>query len=450
MTGRLDLIRSAYTGMVWPRLPPAAGAMDLAMQYQLGQTQWWPAAKLEEQQLRQLALLLKHATATVPFYRERASSFDCGDGLTPERFARLPRLTRADVQRAGPALVSERVPADHGDWTAGETSGATGMPVKFRTTGLTQLFWRACNLRDHLWHGRDLSGVFAAIRRFESREQSGWGPSVDEAYSSGKAYVFNIGNDLDAQLDWLQETAPAYLISNSYNVYWLARRSMERGIALPGLRQALSFGGTLPEDAREVVRRAWGTGLADVYTAEETGYIALQCPVSGHYHVQSENLIVEILGEGGRPCGPGEIGTVVLTTLHNHAMPLIRYEIGDYAEAGAPCPCGRGLPVIRRILGRKRNMLALPGGRVQWPSFPADRWTHAAPVRQIQVVQESLELIRVRVVTARELTQAEEREFLAAIGSCLGHPFRLELERVAEIPRGPGYKFEDFISQVPG
>jgi phenylacetate-CoA ligase len=446
----LDLIRSAYTGMVWPRLPDAAGATALAMQYQLGQTQWWPAARLEEHQLQQLTLVLKHAAETVPFYRERWPSASFGGGLTRERFRELPRLTRADVQQAGPALLSERVPAAHGELVAGETSGATGMPVQFKLTGLTQLFWRAFNLRDHLWHGRDPSGTLAAIRRLETRDQPGWGPSIDDAYRSGRSRVLNIAHGLDTQLDWLAETSPAYLISNAYNVYWLARRSMERGLALPGLRQALTFGGTLPEDAHAVVRRAWNVGLADVYTAEEVGYIALQCPVSGHYHVQSENLIVEILGEGGRPCGPGEIGAVVLTTLHNHAMPLIRYEIGDYAEAGGPCECGRGLPVIRRILGRKRNMLALPGGRLQWPSFPSDRWSHTAPVRQLQVVQESLELIRVRVVTARELTRAEEREFLAAMQNCLGHPLRMELERVAEIPRGPGYKFEDFISQVPG
>ena len=53
---------------------------------------------------------------------------------------------------------------------------------------------------------------------------------------------------------------------------------------------------------------------------------------------------------------------MVITDLHNFAMPLIRYEIGDYAEAGDLCPCGRGLPVITRIVGRVHNMLTLPSG----------------------------------------------------------------------------------------
>jgi phenylacetate-coenzyme A ligase PaaK-like adenylate-forming protein len=61
---------------------------------------------------------------------------------------------------------------------------------------------------------------------------------------------------------------------------------------------------------------------------------------------------VEVLDEEGRPCAPGETGRVVATSLNNFAMPLIRYETGDTAEVGAPCPCGRGLPVLTRIMGR--------------------------------------------------------------------------------------------------
>ena len=61
------------------------------------------------------------------------------------------------------------------------------------------------------------------------------------------------------------------------------------------------------------------------------GIIALQCPSGGLYHLQSESVHVEILDEAGRPCAPGEIGRVIVSPLHNFAMPLLRYESGDYA-----------------------------------------------------------------------------------------------------------------------
>ena len=95
----------------------------------------------------------------------------------------------------------------------------------------------------------------------------------------------------------------------------------------------------------------------------------------------AESVLVEILNDDGTPCAPGEIGRVVVTALQNFATPLIRYEVGDYAEASAPCPCGRGLPVIRRIMGRVRNLLVLPDGKKIWPAFGSRGLTEIAPIR---------------------------------------------------------------------
>ena len=78
--------------------------------------------------------------------------------------------------------------------------------------------------------------------------------------------------------------------------------------------------------------------------------------------MQAENVLLEIIDAAGNPLPPGNVGRVVITVLHNLAMPLIRYEIGDYAAFGGECTCGRGLPVLERIVGRARNMLRLPDG----------------------------------------------------------------------------------------
>lgn len=136
---------------------------------------------------------------------------------------------------------------------------------------------------------------------------------------------------------------------------------------------------------------------------DEVGYIALQCPEAETYHLQLENLFVEVLNDAGRPCRQGEIGRIVLATLHNFASPLIRYEIQDYVEMGEPCSCGRGLPVVRRVLGRRRNMAMRPDGGLFWPSFPARAWADIADIRQIQLVQKTKEQIDVRYVMANQL-----------------------------------------------
>ena len=189
------------------------------------------------------------------------------------------------------------------------------------------------------------------------------------------------------------------------------------------------------------------TACQDSYSSEEAGYIALQCPL-GAYHVQAENVLVEILDENGNACAPGEIGRVVITTLHNFAMPLIRYAIGDYARAGRPCACGRGLPVLQQILGRQRNMIRLPDGSQHWPSFPEDKGVSIEPVRQIQVVQKKLDEILLRVVSPRPLSSVEAAKLIEAFRDTLGFPYRIAIERVESIPRGRNFKFEDFVSEI--
>ena len=108
--------KSGRSGIYWPAMPIYADATVLALQYQLGQSQWWPAETLLQHQLRQLEFLLAHAARTVPFYRGRLNALSgLGRGeLTMDAWRRLPVLSRTDIQEAGAALVSRRLPKDHG------------------------------------------------------------------------------------------------------------------------------------------------------------------------------------------------------------------------------------------------------------------------------------------------------------------------------------------------
>ena len=167
-----------------------------------------------------------------------------------------------------------------------------------------------------------------------------------------------------------------------------------------------------------------------------------------HYHVQSEGLVVEVLDDDGMPCAPGRVGRVVVTTLHNFAMPLVRYEIGDYAEPGEPCACGRGLPVLRRILGRVRNTLVTADGRRYWPIFSTRKLVDVAPILQHQFVQKEYDLIEVKLVTAVPLGPEQEAQMRRHILSQVPSGMRLRFTYTDTIPRNAGGKFEDFVSEV--
>jgi phenylacetate-CoA ligase len=456
MTGQIDLIRSAYPGLVWPAVPPDPGALALALQFQLGRSQWQSPEALRAGQFRQLQKVFAHAHSAVPFYRDRldAAGYRPGAAVPHDWFAEFPVLTREEVHVQGAALHSSTVPDGHRPVESGQTSGSTGSPITFLSTAVTRLLWQAFNLRDLMWHRRDLGLKLVAIRpdRGVRGERGvslpGWGPSTGAAYRGGPSALLHSANTVERQLDWLAAEDPDYLLTLASNLLELAREMHRRGMRLPRLREACTFGDALSPQGRAECQALLGVKVVDMYTAQEAGYIALQCPERDHYHVQSEGVIVEILDESGLPCAPGRFGRVVLTTLHNFAMPLIRYEIGDYAEAGAPCPCGRGLPVIARILGRERNLALTPEGRKYYPSFAADRWMHIAPISQLQLAQKTRRLIEARVVAPRALDSAEERALATALRDSLGHPYEFAVVRLERIPRSASGKYEDFIREI--
>jgi phenylacetate-CoA ligase len=417
----------------------------LALQYQLDQTQWWPGERLQALQLAQFSQVFRHAVATVPYYRERFAPWSPGT-MTWARYRELPLTTRRDIQLAGDALHSTAPPQSHGPGVTTQSSGSTGSPIITPGTAWTQVLWQAFLLRDHLWHGRDLRGKLAAIRsKTEDAGFADWGPATS-AFVTGPSVVRSLVIDIDEQLRWLQSENPDYLLTFATNLRALAQRGLELGVRLPRLRQARTYGETLLPDTRALVRDAWGVEIADSYSSEELGYIALQCPERECYHVLAENLIVEVLDEAGAPCAAGEVGQVVVSTLHNFAMPLLRYASGDYAEVGESCACGRGLPVLTRIAGRQRNMLRRPDGVRYWPSFPWEAWRHAAPVLQIQLVQDAIDHIEARVVMPRDFEGEERTRLEQALIKALDYPFRMTISRVDSIPRGAGQKYEDFVS----
>lgn len=449
----MNRLRSGIAGIRWPALPPVQGVPMLSMQYQLAQSEWWTPDRIVAKQMGQLSTLLDHAYAAIPFYRERldAAGYRPGVPLTSAEFSRIPVLSRQEVQELGPALSSMQYPREHGRVTEIRTSGSTGRPVTVHKTELSQFFWRAFTLRDHLWHRRDFTGKLALIRTdVEDGQAPGWGPPTDTIFVTGPGAMLNIRHDLEAQANWLVREDPEYLLSHPSNVRALAEFFRAGGIQLPRLQEVRTFGEVVNAELRGLCHEVWGVRLNDMYSASETGYIALQCPKHEHYHVQAEGIYVEILDADDKPCSPGQVGRVVVTPLHNFATPLIRYEILDHAEVGEPCPCGRGLPVIKRVLGRERNLVTLPDGRRHWPSFPADRWAHIAPIRQIQLVQKTLENIEAWLVVDSPLTSRQEQDFIAQLQSTLGYPFTIALHYVDHIERKANFKYEDFISELPG
>ena len=373
----------------------------------------------------------------------------------PSGGPRFHLLTRQMLEDHTQDLLSHVVPGEHGKTFKKKTSGSTGNQLQITDTDANRLFWQAGTLRDHLWHERDFSGRLVAIRsgRFVQdpllvEEHASWGPSTSQVYQTGPSSVFFQRTPIARQAELLQSLDPAYLLMYPSNAVRLANYFRAHDLRLPKLREVMTYGETMLPEARAVCQNAWGVAVADIYSCEEIGYIALQCPQGENYHCQSESVLVEVLDDAGRPCSPGQIGKVVLTSRHNFAMPFIRYQNHDYAEVGPPCPCGRGLPVIKRVLGRARNMAKSADGTRFWPQLLPEIWAGIGEIEELQLVQDDIDHIELRVVCRQSLDGSQERNLSDALAKALGQPFRFSIRYHDESLRHENGKYERFICEV--
>jgi phenylacetate-CoA ligase len=452
--GPMGRARSALPGISWPPLLRGPLATLAALVQHLDRSQWLSAGELALHQHRQLASLAAHAALHSNQFagRLRAAGLEPADLATPAGLARLAPLRRRDIQIAGADFFCRALPAGHEPLRETTTSGSTGEPVVTRRTAVSQLFWRAFNLRGHAWFGRDLAGRCTAIRAYQPkvRVQESWGPPLDRLFKTGPLQAIPVRTDITEQVRLLREFRPGCLIAYPSNLDAIRRHCQREEIELGGIELILTMGEALSPDVRRDAVAFFGARLFDTYSSEELGNIAFQCPDSDLYHVMAEGILAEVLDAEGKPCAPGETGRLVLTDLGNFASPLIRYAIGDLAEVAEPCACGRGLTSLRRIAGRERNILRLPDGRRNWPFLGLAQYRAAAPVIQYQVAQTGLERIEMRLVTERALSATEEARLAEVLCAGLGHSFAVDFVYFpAEIPRPPSGKLEEFVCLLP-
>jgi phenylacetate-CoA ligase len=425
---------------------------------QLLESEWLPRPQIVVEQLRQLRALLQFAEQQCPFYTDRIRS--CG--LNPaaitslDDFRRMPLLTRADLQDNFDLLRARTLPTDTRD--AGEmmTTGSTASPVKVLLTSKTLAFWNACCMRDFIWSDLDPRGRLLSLRYFpempqtartpEGHESPDWGPPITYLFSTGPSLLMDVCMDLENQLALLLRADPDYILSYPSNLELLGQMLSQSGQKLTRLKKICSIGEILPELVRQNIERLFSAPIWDLYSAREVGYIASQCPGGFGYHVHDENVLVEVLDDDGHPCSPGQPGRVVVTSLVNYGLPLIRYGIGDYAATiEGPCPCGRNLSRLSHIIGRQRGQLIRPDGQIIFSHYLSSGILKAGAIRQFQVIQHERDRMEVIVVPMAGFGAEQERQILETFQREFGCPIHVTVTRVPHIERAPGGKYLDFV-----
>jgi phenylacetate-CoA ligase len=419
----------------------------------LATTEWLTAEELRSYQASRVPKLLLHARNTTKLYKDRLA-FDLGSRESIDKaWPAIPILTRTEAAKNRLKLLSRKLPRESGPVMIGQTSGSTGAPLDFKKSGVSSIAAAALTERMFRWWSVDGSKSLAQITTDrdklapppDGRITHGWHSS----HPSGIRHTIGLEADAGAHLRWLMARRPDYLGTYPAILKELALIVQQRGIDL-AFAQLMSYAAVLDEETRELCRAAFGAEIADTYGAQETDHIAAQCRDCGEYHISSEAAVVEVLRADGSAAAPGEIGRVVVTPLYNFAMPLIRYELGDMAEVGtSPPACGRGLPTLRRILGRARQMFRFRDGTAIWPIAIRLKLSELIVHRQYQMVQTDLDHVEIRYVPEAPERPIDLSELTQRVRNVLRQPVEVSVRSVDQIDRSHRGKYEDCISLVP-
>jgi phenylacetate-CoA ligase len=408
-------------------------------------SQYWQPEKLASYREQQLEKTLR-AALRIPFYAERL-----GAAPRPAGLPRLPILKRAEIELLSNSVIS-LYPAGT-PFVSERSSGTSGVAVKFLFDSSHQATRNAARIRYLLmngWTPLQRSAWFAGGRLLVTPDPDY--QAIGELirwFSAFGVKFFPTSTPFSEQVDILERMNAAAVYGFPSGIDGILRVLEDTGRRLPPLRRALCGGEAVDDLLRERARRLFGFDVRDNYGSTEA-FIAFQCPV-GSYHINAEHVWIEIVDEAGHEVTPGRMGKVLVTTLENYLMPLVRYQIGDYAVAArGQCSCGRTLPLLARVLGRQTNMFRHPDGSLRsgWPAVGTLR--EFPEIKVFQLVQQSRSQFCVRYIADRPLTPEYEARIRAGLREDgLWTDAEVGFVQVEEIPRASSGKFMVTVCEVP-
>lgn len=358
--------------LAWHDLIRGEGIMDKYRS--LLESQFFTREELEGLQIRYLKKLLSDALDNVPYYREikKNLQLEIPKINSLGALSSFPILTKDILRERNKDLVNVSLPKSR--FMANSTSGSTGAATHFYTDRASLPMYGALHMRQHQWMGTDYfvrqlwiwGSSFIVKRNWSTRlRETIKNKKLISSYHLSETDVGEIVKEIDRFKPGLIGAYPSHL---SYIGEHATRPLKHRPLAI-----SLSGEMLYPEQLQRI-KDYFGSAVFEYYGARDGSLIAQECKCHNGLHLFSENVIVEILDDNDQPVTDGT-GRVVLTLLHNYAMPLIRYEIGDLAEIDssmwAKCGCGITLPRLRKVQGRSFDLVTFPNGNKVGGTF----WT---------------------------------------------------------------------------
>jgi len=408
---------------------------------------------VRDRQWQKLEHMVQFAFEHTPFWKKRF----CQIGLhpceirTPEQFAQLPILTKADLRESSHELLSNK--SSSMKLVRKTTSGSTGTSVAVFVDEDAIEFKRAYTLRSDEWSGWQLGELKAAIWGNPEYVKRGWRGRIRNALLERSTYLDTLKMDektMTAYHDELRRRSPSLLFGHAHSLYLFAEFVRSRGGAGFRPKGIISTAMVLHDWERQSIEEVFDAPVTNRYGCEEVSLIACQCEKQEGLHINADGVYVETIRPDGSPAAPGEPGRIIVTDLVNHAMPLLRYEVGDVGVlSDKVCSCGRGLPLIDRLEGRVADYVVTSRGELISGISLTENFAVKVPgVEQVQIVQKDLNYFVFRLVRGAGFGDESELAVKKLAKERFGDDVNYHCEYLDKIPQDPSGKYRFCISMV--
>lgn len=418
-------------------------------------SQWYSDEQIRDYQEQKLRELVAYAYEHVPYYRKQMQDRDLKpvDIQSLDDLKKMPILTKQDIKKNFNELLSDEY--DMGSVKKGHTSGTTGTPLEVcYSDDLIHINYAMLD-RQYRWAGIELKrfGDRIAVARgnvivpLTQKELPFWRHNYFHNHLLLSSFHMSTEN-LPAYIEKLRRFKPRVLDGYPSTCYVLAKYLKNIGQTLK-LDAVLTSSETLFDFQREVIEESFECRIFDYFGAAERVIFATECDHHEGHHIAAEYGITEILGPEYQPLADGELGYLVATSLHNKAMPLIRYLTNDMTAIKAKkCSCGRGLPLMDDITTKAEDLLTLKDGRLISPSVLTHPFKPLHTIIESQIIQEDLDNVCVKLVVGDDYDNKEEASLIQGLQDRLGDNVNVRIEHVDQLERTRNGKFKWVISRV--